>query len=616
MNEPAEKLGQYQLIEKIAQGGMAQVYKAKTTDATGTERLVVIKRILPHISADPEYVEMLVDEAKIAVHFTHGNIAQVYDLGRVKDDYFIVMEYVDGKTFSQISKKLAERRQKFPLDILLYSFVEICHGLSYVHRKKGADGKSLGVVHRDISPQNIILSYGGRLKIIDFGVAKAQVKEGKTESGVLKGKFAYMSPEQSRGDNIDYRSDIFSIGTLLWEMATGDRLFKRKSNPETIAAVQKAKFDLASAHRPNLPSDLDKIIKKALQRHPKNRYQDAADMAADLEKLLIAQNPEFKPAKAAEFVYKLFGPEDDEKDAGKPLFDKDPTPIVKGSLSEPSQISVTGADDSEAPTLKEHLDTGTPIVTIQPRFSLKAIITFSVLAGFFLAVTILLGYHFLQGRKAYLSFSGVDHEMMITVDQKRLGDPHDQAVVSAGVRHVFKVVKPGYGFFKDAVTLKGREHRIIAVKLKKEIPPYGDVTIKTVPPGATLYLDDMEWREKTPVTILHLKSDKTYKIGMYLENYQYHNQEVVIVGGKDTLVEHGFVMNNANLSIATNPPGAHVLIENQDAGQTPVENFSVPPAKDVKITVTKEGHVTQEMTLNLSAGEDKKITFDLVQKQP
>ena len=164
MTEQTQKrLGNYTLLDKIAQGGMAQVYKAKTYDHSGEERLVVIKRILPHISADPEYVEMLIDEAKIAVNFNHGNIAQIYDLGRVDEDYFIVMEYVDGKTFSQIAKRLKQIGKQIPLDILLYCFIELCRGLSYIHNKKSSDGKALRVVHRDVSPQNIILSYTGKL---------------------------------------------------------------------------------------------------------------------------------------------------------------------------------------------------------------------------------------------------------------------------------------------------------------------------------------------------------------------------------------------------------------------------------------------------------------------
>ncbi|OVE81309.1 hypothetical protein BVY03_03755, partial [bacterium K02(2017)] len=343
MASDSQKLGQYTLLEKIAQGGMAQVFKAKTVDPNGIERLVVIKRILPHISADQEYVDMLVDEAKIAVNFNHGNIAQIYDLGRVKDDYFIVMEYVDGKTFSHIVKKLKSRKTRFPLDLLLYCAIEIAHGLSYIHNKKDSTDKPMGVVHRDISPQNIILSYAGQIKIIDFGVAKAEFREGKTESGVLKGKFAYMSPEQSRCDRIDNRSDIFSLGTLIWEATTAARLFKKKTNQETIQNIQKGKYIPASQIRKNIPKEFDRILKKALSKNPKHRFQDASEMAFEMEKLLFKINPEFKPVYAAEFIYKLFGPEEDEAKLPDHIFVKDKTDVTK--------IKDVAIDFTEEPTI-------------------------------------------------------------------------------------------------------------------------------------------------------------------------------------------------------------------------------------------------------------------------
>ncbi|MDO8520011.1 MAG: serine/threonine-protein kinase [Deltaproteobacteria bacterium] len=312
MPENELKLGDYLILEKIAHGGMAQIYKAKTADPKGIERLVVIKRILPHISSNPEYVEMLIDEAKIAVHFNHGNIAQIYDLGRIENDYFIVMEYVDGKTVGQVLRDFNERGERLPLDLIVFALAEVCRGLDYMHRKTGADGNSLGVVHRDISPQNIIISYSGTVKIIDFGVAKSLDKLSQTESGVLKGKFAYMSPEQAEGDQIDRRSDIFAAGILLWELLTGERLFKRKTNPETVKAVRKAAVKHPSKYRIDIPRTLDKIVMKALERRRGARYQWASDMAADLTRVLYELNPDFRPLHVTELLYRYFGPEVDE----------------------------------------------------------------------------------------------------------------------------------------------------------------------------------------------------------------------------------------------------------------------------------------------------------------
>ncbi len=255
-----KKLGDYLILDKIAHGGMAEVYKAKTLDPLGIERLVVIKRILPHIASQPEYIEMLVDEAKIAVHFSHGNIAQIYDLGRIGDDYFIVMEFVDGKTLSQVLRAFRDKPTPIPIDIAVYAVLEVCRALDYIHNKADASGAPLGIVHRDISPQNIIISYSGNVKVIDFGVAKSLEKLNQTEAGVLKGKFAYMSPEQARGDFVNHRSDLFSVGILLWELLTQTRLFKRPNNKATVQAVLKYKAPKVTDIRGEVPKSLERIV--------------------------------------------------------------------------------------------------------------------------------------------------------------------------------------------------------------------------------------------------------------------------------------------------------------------------------------------------------------------
>lgn len=526
----SQKLGQYTLIEKIAQGGMAQVFKARTTDTNGFERLVVIKRILPHISEDPEYVDMLANEAKIAVHFTHGNIAQIYDLGRVKRDYYIVMEYVDGRTLSQAAKKLKQRGARFPLDILLYCGIEVCRALSYIHNKIGPDGKNLGVVHRDISPQNVILSYSGNIKIIDFGVAKARVSETQTESGVLKGKFGYMSPEQARGDVTDHRSDIFSFGILMWELITGERLFKRKTNHETVQAVQKAKVAPCSNSCGDVPKELDKILKKALQKNPRKRFQDARDMGTTLEKLLFKMAPDFKPVDAAAFLYKLFGPEDDEKDLPIHPFFREPTLPTR----------VVGDVIQDEITVKDESREFTPVMKV-PR--LKPLAPFLWMAGFAVFVLVCgMIYVYLAGRleAARLVFVGLESNMVVMIGNEPLHVQDNQMQLKPDVTHVIRIVKPGHESFTTSVTLKSGETRTLQVVLKQLPPQTGDIIVTTTPPGATVYVNNMEWKGTTPLVIRHLKADGQYRIGLYLKDHQFHTQEVKVIGGGDVKVEHTF----------------------------------------------------------------------------
>ena len=330
ISEVHTQLGQYFLQEKIAQGGMAEIFKGIASDIHGIKRNVVIKKILPQIAANKEYIDMLVSEAKIAVQLSHGNIAQIYDLGRAGNDYFMVMEFVDGKSLSQIHKRCLKNGELMPLEYLLFFISEVASGLDYMHNKTDEAGQSLGIVHRDISPQNIIISYSGTVKIIDFGIAKSAFKIDTSETGILKGKFAYMSPEQARGEAIDGRSDIFSLGIILHEMSSGRRLFKDQDNKQTIRNVRRANIEPPSKYNPDLPEEIDDIVMKALQKEPGKRYQRAADMRDDLLKLLHTGYPEFKLSDIVGFIADLFSEDiaerlEDKEDEHTPLLIVDQT---------------------------------------------------------------------------------------------------------------------------------------------------------------------------------------------------------------------------------------------------------------------------------------------------
>ncbi len=342
--------GQYFILEKIAQGGMAEIFKGLTYDFTGLKKYIVIKRILPHISANKEFIQMLIDEAKIAVRLSHGNIAQTYDLGKVAEDYFIVMEYVDGFTLSEIFKQSLLIGQSIPIELSAYLVAEVCNGLDYIHRRTDESGKALGIIHCDISPQNAIVSESGTVKIVDFGVAKIAMNISSQESGVLKGKFAYMSPEQMEGDYIDCRTDIFSAGVVLWEMLTGKRLFKRKIKSETIRAVQLMPIEAPSVYRKEIPQELDQIVLKALQRNPKKRYRSASDMALALTKFNLKHFPQFKPSLIGDYLSKLF---EDSDLTGKFITEKTLSTVKGSERSVKKDIKIENPDDTEIVDPKE-----------------------------------------------------------------------------------------------------------------------------------------------------------------------------------------------------------------------------------------------------------------------
>ena len=221
MKKPA-KFGKYWLLERINVGGMAEVFKAKSYGVEGFEKLIAIKRILPSIAEDEDFITMFIDEAKIAVQLNHANIAQIFDLGKIDESYFIALEFVHGKDLRTIWDRHKRRGLRLPIPMSVYVISRVLEGLDYAHRKKNAGGEELNIVHRDVSPQNVLVAYEGEVKIIDFGIAKAANKASKTQAGILKGKFGYMSPEQVRGLPLDRRADIFSAGIILYELLTGE----------------------------------------------------------------------------------------------------------------------------------------------------------------------------------------------------------------------------------------------------------------------------------------------------------------------------------------------------------------------------------------------------------
>ena len=275
--------GKYYLLERINVGGMAEVFKAKTYGVEGFERLLAVKRILPNIAEDEEFITMFIDEAKIAVQLNHANIAQIFDLGKVDDSYFIALEYVHGKDLRAIFDRCRAISEAMPIPQACFITMKVCEGLDYAHNKRDSTGREMHLVHRDVSPQNILISYEGEVKLVDFGIAKAAGKASKTEAGILKGKFGYMSPEQVRGLPLDRRSDIFSVGIVLYELLTGERLFLGESDFSTLEKVRNVEILPPSTYNRKVAEELEQIVLKALAKDVEDRYQNAIDLHDDLQ---------------------------------------------------------------------------------------------------------------------------------------------------------------------------------------------------------------------------------------------------------------------------------------------------------------------------------------------
>lgn len=276
------QFGKYQLLERVAVGGMAELFLGKITGDQGFEKLVAIKCILPQFCAQPEVVDAFIDEAKLAAFLQHENIVQIYDFGCMGDRYFMAMEYLFGKDLRQIIDRCGQGNPPLTLDHALQIVLRVCSGLEYAHNLTDYKGQALHMVHRDVSPQNIFISYSGLVKILDFGVAKAAGRSSSTQSGVIKGKAAYMSPEQATGKTVDKRSDIFALGILLYELVTGKRMFHGEPL-QVLEKVRLARYVPTESLAPGLSPGLYRIIDRALARRPEDRYPDCGEMHTDLE---------------------------------------------------------------------------------------------------------------------------------------------------------------------------------------------------------------------------------------------------------------------------------------------------------------------------------------------
>ncbi|MET0404821.1 MAG: protein kinase [Cystobacter sp.] len=299
-----ESYGKYQLIKRLAMGGMAQIYLARERGAE--KQLLVIKRILPHLADNEEFVQMFLDEARIAARLDHPHIVQIFDLGAQDDSFFIAMEYIHGEDLRRVWKRAERSGQLIPVPLVCRVLSEACAGLDHAHKKVDAGGKPLNIVHRDISPQNILLTFDGRTKVVDFGIAKAADQATETRSGVLKGKYSYMSPEQAAGQRVDRRSDIFALGVVLYELLTGTRLFKRANDIITLQAVSECKITPPSVVNPRVPRDLDAIVMKALAREPGDRYPEALQLQRALEDWLARYPQPSSTAHVAAYMSELY----------------------------------------------------------------------------------------------------------------------------------------------------------------------------------------------------------------------------------------------------------------------------------------------------------------------
>lgn len=516
--------GKYFIVEQIGLGGMSEIFKAKTFGVDGFEKTVVIKKILSHWAADPEFIQMLIDEAKISVLLNHTNIVAVFDLGSFESSYFIAMEYIEGFDLKTLLERVLENQKIVPPDIASYIAIQAAAGLGYAHRKTDVYGNPLKIVHRDISPHNLLVSYDGDLKITDFGIAKATLKKNFTATGTLKGKLSYMSPEQTRGETLTGQSDLFSLGIVLYEMVSGKKLFKGNTEIEVIDQIRNVeikKEDLPSF----VPDKLQNILLKALAAKTADRYSTAEQMQVDLAKFLAEVRPGFLPRDLAEFVKEYKKEKSPEEISGS---------IKEASFKEKISHSAQTAIDYMPG------DKTIPFAKSEKKKSPKVLI---FVFSFFVFIGLISSFYFLFTRivqprlfgqksvslpsstpdqKAVLGIIEVRSNppgALIFLDKSETGlrTPTTLKGISLYIGHEIALKMEGYQTWEKPVLLASSAPLVLEPTMLKV--ESGKAYLISSPAGADIFLDDSATGLKTPATLENLKMNQSYRIRLVKEGY-------------------------------------------------------------------------------------------------
>lgn len=311
------KFGKYLLTRRVAVGGMAELFKAKLIGIKGFEKTLAVKRILPEFSEDDEFIQMFVDEARISSHLHHPNIVQVFDFGAVDRAYYIAMEFIDGPNLKHLLQRVLKAKGRFPRNVAIYVISEISKALDYAHHVRIEGAAVLNLVHRDVSPQNILASRTGLIKITDFGIAKAEIKLSQTQPGKIQGKFSYMSPEQSAGKDIDHRSDIFSLGIIAYEILSGIKLYGAEDTRQRYKEVREANIPRLGALVPDLPAQLESLVMRMLAKDPNDRPQTCAEVTKELSEVLSNIPTERLTEELGQLVEESFPAEQSDSSVGR-----------------------------------------------------------------------------------------------------------------------------------------------------------------------------------------------------------------------------------------------------------------------------------------------------------
>lgn len=611
--------GKYVILDRIAVGGMAEVFRAKTFGVHGFQRLLVIKRILPHLSKDEEFVDMFIDEAKIAVGLTHANICQVTDLGKIDDNYFIAMEYVSGKDLRAVLKKSYANKDPLDVDQSIFIASEICKGLEYAHKREDpVTGESRSVIHRDISPQNIMISYHGEVKIVDFGIAKTEFKIHRTQAGVLKGKFAYMSPEQSTGHELNNQTDIFSAGIILYEMLTNRRLFLGGTDFETLENIKKCEVPSIRDINPRVSIELEQVVRKALAKEQSDRFQSAAQMQNALSKILYTEFPNFMQENLAKKLSFLFTEEI-----------KKETESLKNSLE---AIDTNQMIDVQKATAQESSNTSHPKirevskslkgfhVTAQINRGWMNRLKYPLLFLIIAAMTLFFGKFFFgkkpttakktetkQSSQKNFHFETTPPQSTISLNGEVKGKSPLDLILPLNQQYSLSIEKEGYEPIQQSI-LTNADSTNFVFELSQNRPVFGAIKIDTSPSGARVYINGQNTNQTTPTMIDELPFGDEVEVLLQRDGYRDSTSKVKIAQTSQDL-HIDLKKRGPTLKINPTPATATIYLNDKVVGKT-ISDLTKNETYDLRVEA--KGFETQERKIKI---ESDQLEFDIELKK-
>lgn len=594
--------GKYYLTEKIATGGMAELYRAKRVGVAGFEKLLVIKKILPHLSHHEEFVSMFINEAKIAAQLTHPNIVQIFDLGKIENSYYIAMEYVWGKDLKAVLKKGRESNLPVSIEHVAQIISKACGALDYAHKKKDLKGNELNLIHRDVSPQNILISYEGDVKIVDFGIAKAASKTSDTRTGVLKGKIAYMSPEQAWGKPIDRRSDIFSLGVVFYELLTGEMLFKGDTDLNTLEKVREAHVAPPTKFNKEIPKEIEDILLRALAKDAEKRYQSAAEMQGDLETFMHANKTSPGTLNIQNYMHTLFN---EEIEAETKSLEEEDT-IVSTHLEKTMAAPLQGAKKAAQREIKKAEPVKKPVQAAPKRkepsllrYILLIVLPLSIGALFFARPELLLPI-----KDAMIDLNILQRPPAAEKPATASPPVENQIEKDASAPTQAEETKKEMPAPKKPEVIRKAEDKPLADTKEARGVRYGSIVVESTPKGADISLNNKDTGLKTPASIQNLKAGERHNIKLTLNGYKEWSEDILIKEDEKITLSPQLKRLYASVLVDSKPEGAAIFVNNQDTGKkTPATFSEINPNEPYNIKLHLYGYEPWGKTITLKEEE-------------